>query len=567
MPDISRKSFLTLAGVTGLTVVSLSACSSITGKGSSSGGVLTIGAQVGSDANTANIFPENFNVFGGGQSAPGTGLFFETLFRISQTDGGKLIPNLAETVEYSDGGRTATYKLRKGVKWNDGKPFTADDVVFTYGFVFGPAGPPDPKDPSNTPFLRKPVEKKDDYTVLVHYNDPNYQEDTNLSAYYPIYAAHIYKKVKSQKTYVDKSPVGTGPGKLKSFTEGRIEVDIRDDYWGGKSQGVKTVVIVPQGTVGNIQSQITRGKVDWADGGGQGVLTNFLGQSKSNRYEYWPDGSNTGVQFLCTKEPTNDTFVRKALRDAIDFTAIRTAVGIGYPIPSLTGLDPKMYGSLIIDGYDKPEAQNVQAAKAALSDGGWSVVGGNLTKGGKAYPLEILVDLGQPVHIQIAPMLISYWKEQLGISVAQVNRADTVFQKEVGQQLHTMAIWNVNLGGSAYNAYEGYSHANLGAAQQAAGYGNQGRWRAPDATNDALATLQSTPSTDLAQIKKQLQIIQQSVIDEAPFVPLYPGGGGEMTTVKNWTAWPKSGSTTFPPRTGGYDNIIQTLMKLKPAQA
>lgn len=568
MSELSRRKFLELAGVAGLglTAVTLSSCSAVTGGGAAAGasdGVLTIGAATGA----GNTFPHNFNVFGGGTSAPGTGLFFETLFRISQEDGGKLLPNLAESVEFTRGGRTATYKLRKGVTWNDGKPFTADDVVFTYNFVFGPAGPPDPSNPSNTPFLFKPVSKIDDYTVLVQYNDPNFQEDTNLSEYYPIYPAHIYSKVGNRQKYVDTNPVGTGPGKLKSFGNERIEVAIRDDYWGGKTQGVKSVVIVPQGTVGNIQSQISHGKVDWSDGGGQGVLTTFLGMSKQNKYTYWPDGSNRGLLFLCTSAPTDDKYVRRALRAAIDYEAAQKAVGTGFPIPTVPGLDMGLYGNLIIPSQRKAAHQDIPAAKKALADGGWSVVGGNLTKGGKAYPLDIAVDLAQPDDIVVVPMLVSMWKSALGINVEQKSLADAVFQKEMPEQKFHISFWTTNLNGSAFNAYESYSWANLGEKQQAAGYGNQGRWKAPAAVNDALGVLQSTPSTDVAAIQKQLSIIQEAVVDEAPFVAMIPGGGGEMYSVQNWTGWPVPGQSTFAPRTGGYNLINQVVISLAPAKS
>ena len=140
---ISRRSLLFTAGSIALTIPLLSACGSgdTDAKGSRSkkgtiakDGVLTIGAAV----STSNVFPHNFNVFGGGDSAPGNAMFWETLFRISSKDGMKLVPNLAKEVKYTSGGKVATYKLRDDVTWNDGNPFTSKDVAFTYGFIFGP---------------------------------------------------------------------------------------------------------------------------------------------------------------------------------------------------------------------------------------------------------------------------------------------------------------------------------------------------------------------------------------------------------------------------------------------
>ena len=560
-PILDRRTFLVLTGLASATgALGLAGCSEVTGKaaagsgktgGGKTDGVLTVGAPV-----TNNQFPENFNANGGGDPAPGIGLFYETLFRISQKDAGKLLPNLALSVDYTNGGRTATYKLRDGVTWNDGEKFTADDVVFTYNFVFGP--------PGKDQFLKTKVHKTDDLTVVVEYNDPNFQEDTNLSAYYPIYPRHIYSKHGDHSKYQDKNPVGTGPGKLKSFNTERIEVDIRKDWWGGSAPAVSKIIFIPQGTTGNVQSQISQGKVDWSDGGGQGVLTTFLKQSPDNGYTYWPNGSNTGLQFNCWKGITQDKQLRRALRAAIDPTAIREAIGTGYPIPSLAGLDPQMYDGLLLPGYDKAYTQDPEAAKKALAKGGWTVKKGQLSKGGKTYPLDLLVNLDQEEHVVAAPILIDFWKQVLGLDVKQSGRADQVFQKEIHD--HSLAIWNCNLNGSAYNAFQAYSHANLSDEAQKNGGGNQGKWKAPASVEDALTVLKATSPADTDAIKKELLIIQRAVVEEAPYVPFLPGGGGVMTSRKNWTSWPRFGESDYPPFSAStYNNINQTVLHLTAA--
>ena len=108
-------------GCHSLTATTLAACG---GSGTSSGGdsdvagdsgpvppkgpsTMTASSRVGAVVGTSNVFPENFNVFGGGDSAPGNALFWETLFRISSTDGSALVPNLGKSFEYTEGERYA----------------------------------------------------------------------------------------------------------------------------------------------------------------------------------------------------------------------------------------------------------------------------------------------------------------------------------------------------------------------------------------------------------------------------------------------------------------------------
>ena len=413
---ISRRSLLFTAGSIALTIPLLSACGSgdTDAKGSRSkkgtiakDGVLTIGAAV----STSNVFPHNFNVFGGGDSAPGNAMFWETLFRISSKDGMKLVPNLAKEVKYTSGGKVATYKLRDDVTWNDGKPFTSKDVAFTYGFIFGPPGQSTEKD---FKWLAKPIETPDKHTVVVTYNEPQYTEDIPLSLYFPIYPEHIYSKVDHQN-YVDKNPVGTGPGKLKSFAGQLIEIDIRDDYWGKKPKGVKTIKLVPAGTAGNIQSQITQGKVDWAEGGDPGVITSFLPMDKDhNGYNYYADGSTRGIILSTHSLPTSDVAVRKALRASVDMGVVAKAGGVGYTVPSVTGLDPVIYANMLKPEFKKPMAPDVEAAKKFLKDAGWTVQNGNLCKDRKEYPLQLTIRNDNPVEMATMPIVVSQWKDNLG---------------------------------------------------------------------------------------------------------------------------------------------------------
>jgi peptide/nickel transport system substrate-binding protein len=92
---------------------------------------------------------------------------YENLTRWS-VDWSEVIPNLAERYEVSEDAREVTYTLRKGLKWSDGEPFTADDVVFAQNDIFA-----DPKlypDGGADPGRAK---KHDDRTFTISFRDPN----------------------------------------------------------------------------------------------------------------------------------------------------------------------------------------------------------------------------------------------------------------------------------------------------------------------------------------------------------------------------------------------------------
>jgi len=100
---------------------------------------------------------------------------YDALFRFSP-DGAKIEPKIAAGAEPSSDFRTWTVLLRKGARWSDGAPFTADDILFWYKDVLlnkdlTPALPGWIRNADGSPAK---VEKVDDYTVRFSYNDPQH---------------------------------------------------------------------------------------------------------------------------------------------------------------------------------------------------------------------------------------------------------------------------------------------------------------------------------------------------------------------------------------------------------
>lgn len=534
------------------------------GSGKTNDGVLTCGCAVG----TSNVFPENFNVYGGGDSAWGNAMFYETLFRITSKDGMKLAPVLGEKVVYSDEGKTATYTLRKGVTWNDGKPFVGRDVAYTYNLVFGP---PVAKKPEDYVWLTKAIPYTEDQTVVVNYREPQYTEDLPLSLYFPIYPEHIMGALPKngeepgQKSFQDKKPVGTGPGKLTRFAPQQIEIGIREDYWGGKSKGVKTVKIIPAGTAGNIESQITKGEVDWSEGGAPGVLTNFVKQDEHNGYQWYPDGSTRGIIMATHMLPTSDVAVRKALRDSIDAEVISKAGGIGYPVPSVTGLDPTIYASMLKPEYKDAMKPDVEGAKKALADAGWTVTNGNLAKDGKEYPLTLAIQNDNPVEMATMPVVVDMWKKNLGITVKFTPLPKEVFGPEQAKGKYPLSLWTTNAAGGVFQAFTMYMHTKIYKLGDEKADGNYGRYKLPDDANEAITGLVKVPQDDVAEITKRCQTLQDAIAKDIPYIPIQSNGAGALFTSKKWKALPKPEDADYFPRMGGYNNMVCTVMNFEPA--
>ena len=171
----------------------------------------------------------------GTKDQDGSRLFYEPL--ASWDADGNLNPILAaEIPSIQNGGlaadaKSVTWKLKPGVKWHDGKPFTADDVVFNWEYASDPATAA----VSIGAYRDITVEKVDDLTVRILFNKPTpFWANAFVGAYGCIIPKHLfadYKGAKSREAPNNLTPVGTGPYKFVEFKPGDlVRGEINPDY-------------------------------------------------------------------------------------------------------------------------------------------------------------------------------------------------------------------------------------------------------------------------------------------------------------------------------------------------
>jgi peptide/nickel transport system substrate-binding protein len=144
------------------------------------------------------------------------GLQYETLFLFDPM-ADKWEPWLAESATWTDP-TTYTIKVRQGMTWSDGEPFTADDVAFTIGLakikVVG----------SNIWDYVTDATATDATTVVVKFNDPAYQQWALWTYNSPIVPKHIWESKANEDILKDlnQNGVGTGPSKYRTHAEDRM---------------------------------------------------------------------------------------------------------------------------------------------------------------------------------------------------------------------------------------------------------------------------------------------------------------------------------------------------------
>ena len=141
-----------------------------------------------------------------------------------------IVGDLAESWSVTPDGLSITFHLRKGVRWHDGAPFTAEDVRFTYQKLIDPA--------TKTPYaadylLIKKFEILDPLTLRLTYREPL---ATSLESWgIGIIPKHIFEKEDLNSSAHNRKPVGTGPYIFREWkTDEKIVLDSNPDYFEGR---------------------------------------------------------------------------------------------------------------------------------------------------------------------------------------------------------------------------------------------------------------------------------------------------------------------------------------------
>lgn len=273
---------------------------------------------------------------------------------VKPTESGSLAPAVASSYEISKDALTYTFKLRKGVKFHNGKGVTADDVKYSLDRAAG-------KDTGKALLQGldniKSVDIKDASTIDVNL----IKADTDFLPY--LTAAIIPKDYKDQ----NNNPIGTGPFKFVKYTKQQeIVLEKNKDYWQKGLPYLDKVTFKITSDSDETFLQLKAGNIDSA------FITKDQADQLKNSYETIIGSANLVQQLELNnaRKPFNDVRVRQALYYAIDSQNIidTVASGVGKKAGSnFFSSFSKYYQS----GLDKTYSKNIEKAKALLKEAGY----------------------------------------------------------------------------------------------------------------------------------------------------------------------------------------------------
>jgi peptide/nickel transport system substrate-binding protein len=300
------------------------------------------------------------------------------------------VPALATSWQTTPDGLTTTFKLRPGVKWHDGRDFTAADVEYTLLNVWKTLHPFGRAAFANV----QKVETPDPHTVVIRLSSPAPYLLNYINTYgAQILPRHLYEGKDVLTNPANNAPIGTGPFVFKEWVKGsHVRLERNPNYWGRDVKGAALPYLdavifkfIPDAAARTVALQA--GEIDVALGSSI-PLTSLNSFSDKARYQInLDDGRYLSTifltQFNVRRQHFTDKRVRQAFAHAIDRNALLKVVFLGYGKPA-TGPVP----SSVVNYYSADTRQypyDVKKAEALLEQAG-------LKKGADGKRLKITLD-------------------------------------------------------------------------------------------------------------------------------------------------------------------------------
>ena len=384
--------------------------------GPSGGSGSSTGAPGGTDIINIVMFgsPDGFMPYlgSGGMytTTAANGLIYEALTKL---DGDfNVQPCLAADWTVSEDSLTYTFNLRRDVKWQDGTPFTAGDVLFTFKMILDPRWTG-----TGSPYLMsvkgaeaykngqagdvEGLAAPDDYTVVVTMEQPYAPFLECMQGSLPILPAHMFEGLDIADyaaAPIAKAPMGTGPCVFGRYvTDQYVEYDMNRDYYGGTPKFDKLILKIMNSDLALLAFE--KGELD--------ITTNVaMGTMPAADYDLLMDMDavkvvtfeTSGIQFMTinyAKKELADPRFRQAVSYAIDRETMAAQLLGTLGTPAYTSVPPF---SPYYKGDTAPLKYDPDKARALLADLGWD----------QSRVLTLQVPRGEVVRERMAPIVQQY---------------------------------------------------------------------------------------------------------------------------------------------------------------
>jgi peptide/nickel transport system substrate-binding protein len=300
---------------------------------------------------------------------------FDPKTKQNKPDG--IIPDLAESWAWGNDGKTLTFKLRSGVKWHDGKPFTSADVKCTWDGVIGKNEARLRKNPRKAWYFNlQDVTVQGDQEVTFHLKNPQPSLLTMLAgAFSPVYPCHVNAAAMRTK------PIGTGPFKFVEFKQNEgMKLAKNPDYW---KKGLPYLDAIEFTIIPNRSTSVlafVAGKFDMTFTAELSfpVMKELKAQSPDAVCEMLPTNTQANLLVNREKPPFDDAKLRRVLSLTLDRKAFIDILSEGNsdigatmlpPPQGIWGMSPEFLAT--VPGYSPDVAGRREEARKIMKELGY----------------------------------------------------------------------------------------------------------------------------------------------------------------------------------------------------
>jgi peptide/nickel transport system substrate-binding protein len=459
------------------------------------------------------------------------GPVYEPLVFVDELKSGSTTPWLAKSYAWSNHDKTLTFTIRSGVKWSDGKPLTAADVLYTFQLL--------KKHPA--------LDLQAVWTVLKSVtrrgSKITFQFKTAAVPYFyyvagqtPIVPQHIWKSVKNPVTNKITDPVGSGPFTIshKTCSPQNMTYHKNPHYWQKGKPKIDTVIYPAYLSNDPANQDLASGKAQWGSQFIPSIKSFYLSKSKDNHY-WFPPLQNVSV-FINLKNPLlKNVAVRRAMAYAIDRARVSKIGEYGYEPPAnQTGIVTPTFKSWLNKNLAKKFSYNPSKAKSILTKAGYTLKGGVYEKNGKSLKFT-MVNIGDYSDWVSSAQIVQSNLAAVGIKVTPVNLSSVTYDNDVYTGKYDLAYDGNEAGGPApyYELrQELYSPNSAPIGKTAASNWERYYNKNVDKLINAYAAT--------ASVAKQHAIVSQleaAMVRDVPIIPVTEGVDWFQYNTKSLTGW------------------------------
>lgn len=547
-----RKLTLALAG--GLAAVLLAACGGGSTSSAGGGGTLTISNESG------GLWTCGFNPFNSAVQFLALGDVYEPLMYVNTLQNAKATPWLATKYTWSNGNRTLTFTIRNGVKWNDGKPMSAADVVYTFNLIKqNPA-----LDLTSVWSVLTSVQQQGADQVVFDFQSPSVPYFYYIADQVPIVPQHVWSTISDPVHFADKKPVATGAFEVNPCTPQNITLTANKSYWQPGLPKVQKVLYPAFTSNDPANNYLATGQAQW----GSQFIPNIdaFYKNKSPDHHYWfPPVAQVSLFPNEKVAPLNDPKVRQALAYAMDRQKASTIGEYGYEPPgNQMGVVTPTFESWVTPQAKAADDYTFNPAKAKqiLQADGYHLGGDGIFVGPNGKRLSFgVINQGGFSDWVAAVQALQQGAKQAGIELKPQNLSSDDYDNKLFNGQFDLAYYAETGGPTPYYEYRQWLFSGNTAPVGQTASTNFERYSNPQ--TDALLN-QYGSTTDANTQQQIVGQLEQIMLTQVPIIPITESVDWFQYDTTHFTGWPTPQNQYALPAAFQVPDMGQVLLHLQP---